>query len=37
VKNGAAKVVEAKAEDDPEADLLVAREGKHSFTDKNLK
>jgi len=33
VKNGAAKVVEAKAEDDPEADLLVAREADRDLQD----
>lgn len=33
VKNGAAKVVEAEAEDDPEADLLVAREADRDLQD----
>lgn len=33
VKNGAAKVVVAEAEDDPEADLLVAREADRDLQD----
>merc|ERR1712037_205316 len=33
VKNGAAKVAEAEAEEDPEADLLVAREADRDLQD----
>jgi len=36
VKNGAAKVAEAEAEEDPEADLLVAREADRDRQDDDL-
>jgi hypothetical protein len=36
VKNGEAKIAVAKAVDDLEANLPVAREGKYSFIDENF-